>query len=28
VRLVLSYFNWIWQHSCLRTTAASASRAS
>lgn len=22
VRLVLSYFNWIWQHSCLGTTAA------
>ncbi len=26
VRLVISYFNWIWQHSCLGTTAASASR--
>lgn len=22
MRLVLSYFNWIWQHSCLGTTAA------
>lgn len=22
VKLVLSYFNWIWQHSCLGTTAA------
>jgi IS1 family transposase len=22
LRLVISYFNWIWQHSCLRTTAA------
>ena len=21
VRLVLSYFNWIWRHSCLGTTA-------
>lgn len=22
LRLVISYFNWIWQHSCLGTTAA------
>ncbi len=22
LRLVITYFNWIWQHSCLRTTAA------
>lgn len=22
VRLVISYFNWIWQHSCLGTTAS------
>ncbi|MBD2305703.1 hypothetical protein H6G17_09275 [Chroococcidiopsis sp. FACHB-1243] len=22
LRLVVSYFNWIWQHSCLGTTAA------
>ena len=22
VRLVVTYFNWIWQHSCLGTTAA------
>ncbi len=22
VRLVITYFNWIWQHSCLGTTAA------
>ena len=22
VRLVISYFNWIWRHSCLGTTAA------
>jgi len=22
VRLVVSYFNWIWRHSCLGTTAA------
>ncbi len=26
LRLVVSYFNWIWRHSCLGTTAASASR--
>ncbi len=26
LRLVISYFNWLWQHSCLGTTAASASR--
>ena len=22
LRLVISYFNWIWQHSCLKTTAS------
>ena len=22
LRLVISYFNWIWRHSCLGTTAA------
>jgi hypothetical protein len=22
LKLVISYFNWIWQHSCLGTTAA------
>jgi hypothetical protein len=22
LRLVISYFNWIWQHSCLGTTSA------
>jgi len=27
LRLVISYFNWIWRHSCLGTTATSASRA-
>lgn len=26
LRLVITYFNWIWQHSCLKTTATSASR--
>ncbi len=26
LRLVISYFNWIWQHSCLGTTVARASR--
>ena len=26
LRLIITYFNWIWLHSCLRTTAARASR--
>ena len=25
VRLVISYFNWVWQHSCLGTVAAQRS---